>query len=82
MVSQGIKDGRACDALCEAVKESGKLLARHFPITHDDKDELSDEARVCVKNVRGVARSVFLRYNLIVNELTDKEERYDRQRRE
>jgi len=44
MVSQGIKDGRACDALCEAVKESGKLLARHFPITHDDKDELSDEA--------------------------------------
>jgi putative membrane protein len=43
MVSQGIKDGRACDALCDAIKESGELLARHFPITHDDKDELSDE---------------------------------------
>jgi len=43
MVSQGIKDGRACDALCDAIKESGELLARHFPITHDDTDELSDE---------------------------------------
>jgi putative membrane protein len=43
MVSQGIKDGRACDALCDAIKESGELLTRYFPITHDDKDELSDE---------------------------------------
>jgi len=43
MVSQGIKDGRACNALCDAIKESGELLARHFPITHDDTDELSDE---------------------------------------
>ena len=43
MVSQGIKDGRACDALCDAIKESGELLARYFPITHDDTDELSDE---------------------------------------
>ena len=43
MVSQGIKDGRACDALCDAIKESGELLAKHFPITHDDTDELSDE---------------------------------------
>jgi putative membrane protein len=43
MVSQGIKDGRACDALCDAIKESGELLARYFPITHDDADELSDE---------------------------------------
>jgi len=43
MVSQGIKDGRACDALCEAIRESGELLARYFPITHDDTDELSDE---------------------------------------
>ena len=43
MVSQGIKDGRACDALCDAIKESGELLAKHFPITPDDTDELSDE---------------------------------------
>jgi len=42
-VSQGIRDGRACDALCEAIRESGELLAKHFPITPDDTDELSDE---------------------------------------
>jgi len=29
---------------------------------------------VCVKNVRGVARNIFLRYNLLVCELSDKEE--------
>ena len=43
IVSQGIKDRRACDALCDAIKESGELLAKHFPITPDDTDELSDE---------------------------------------
>ena len=42
-VSQGIRDGRACDALCDAIRESGELLAKHFPITPDDTDELSDE---------------------------------------
>jgi putative membrane protein len=42
-VSQGIRDGRACDALCEAIRESGELLVKHFPITPDDTDELSDE---------------------------------------
>jgi putative membrane protein len=41
-VSQGIRDGRACDALCDAIRESGELLAKHFPITLDDTDELSD----------------------------------------
>jgi len=43
IVSQGIKDGRACDALCEAIKGSGNLLARHFPITPGDIDELPDD---------------------------------------
>jgi putative membrane protein len=42
-VSQGIKDGRACDALCEAIKETGELLSRYFPVTPDDTDELPDE---------------------------------------
>jgi putative membrane protein len=42
-VSQGIKEGRACDALCNAIEEAGKLLSRHFPITPDDTNELSDE---------------------------------------
>jgi putative membrane protein len=39
-VSRGIKEGRGCDALCEAIQEAGDLLARHFPITKDDTDEL------------------------------------------
>ncbi len=43
IVSQGIKDSRACDALCEAIKEAGELLAQHFPITPGDIDELPDE---------------------------------------
>lgn len=42
-VSMGIKEYRACDALCEAMREAGELLASHFPITPDDVDELSDE---------------------------------------
>lgn len=42
-VSQGIKNGRACDALCEAIKEAGELLARYFPITKGDRDELSND---------------------------------------
>lgn len=42
-VSQGIKEGRSCEALCEVIKEAGKLLAKHFPVTAKDTDELSDE---------------------------------------
>ena len=42
-VSQGIKDGRASEVLCSVIKEAGDLLARHFPITHGDIDELSNE---------------------------------------
>lgn len=42
-VSQGIREGRACDALCDAVKEAGELLAKHFPVTQGDIDELSNE---------------------------------------
>ena len=42
-VSQGIAEGHACDALCEAIKEAGELLAKHFPKTKDDVDELLDD---------------------------------------
>jgi len=43
MVSAGIKEGRACDALCSAIREAGELLVQYFPITPDDTDELPDE---------------------------------------
>lgn len=39
-VSQGIKEGRACDALCSAISGAGKVLAQHFPIAHGDTNEL------------------------------------------
>lgn len=39
-VSRGIAEGRASDALCEAIKEAGDLLAQHFPCNPDDTDEL------------------------------------------
>ncbi len=42
-VSAGIRNGRACDALCEAIRGTGELLAQHFPITADDTNELSDD---------------------------------------
>jgi putative membrane protein len=43
IVSEGIRDGRACDALCDAMKEAGELLAKHFPITPGDIDELPNK---------------------------------------
>jgi putative membrane protein len=42
-VSRGIKEGRACHALSQAIEEIGVLLSRHFPITADDTDELPDD---------------------------------------
>lgn len=39
-VSKGVAEGRACDALCETIKEAGDLLSRHFPCSTDDTDEL------------------------------------------
>ena len=43
LVSRGIREGRACDALSRAIQEVGALLSHHFPITSDDTDELPDE---------------------------------------
>jgi len=42
-VSRGIREGRACDALSQAIQEIGGLLSRHFPITPDDINELPNE---------------------------------------
>jgi len=39
-VSRGIREGHGCDALSEAIQEAGDLLARYFPATKDDTDEL------------------------------------------
>lgn len=39
-LTAGIREGRACDALCRAIEQCGTMLAEHFPPVHDDKDEL------------------------------------------
>jgi putative membrane protein len=42
-VSLGVKEGRACDALCQAIIEAGDVLAKHFPLTPGDTNELTDK---------------------------------------
>lgn len=37
-----IKSGQQADAICEAVKEMGGILAEHFPVREDDVDELDN----------------------------------------
>lgn len=40
MVIRGIKDGKRCDAICDAVSQIGSILQEHFPYKKDDQDEL------------------------------------------
>jgi putative membrane protein len=42
-VSHGIRDGRACEALVEAIGRVGGLLRANFPARSGDIDELPDE---------------------------------------
>jgi len=42
-VSRGVREGRACEVLSNAIEGIGVLLSRHFPITSDDTDELPDD---------------------------------------
>jgi putative membrane protein len=42
MITDGIKQKRSPDAICEAVKKIGELLKTHFPIKPDDTDELKN----------------------------------------
>ena len=41
-VTQGIVEGHACDALCQAIGRCGDLLAHEFPRQDDDHNELPD----------------------------------------
>ena len=42
-VSAGIRDGRACAALCGVIARCGAILAEHFPKGADDQNELPDD---------------------------------------
>ena len=42
LVSQGIRDGRACESLCGTIRKIGELLSRDFPMAPGDTNELPD----------------------------------------
>jgi len=42
-LSEGLREGSACAALCRVIDTCGVLLAEHFPPKADDANELSDE---------------------------------------
>lgn len=41
-VGKGIASGKGGEALCTAIKEIGNELEKHFPRSHDDRNELRD----------------------------------------
>lgn len=41
-VTDGIRNKRAAEAICEAVASIGAVLAEHFPVQDDDVDELDN----------------------------------------
>ena len=42
----GLRHGRAAEGLASAIRKSGELLSRHFPIQPDDRNELSNDLRL------------------------------------
>jgi len=41
-ITEGIRRGETCHALCTAIDNCGRLLEEHFPVKKDDTDELSN----------------------------------------
>jgi len=42
IIVEGVKEGRAYDALCRAIRDTGQLLSIHFPTIGEDTNELPD----------------------------------------
>jgi uncharacterized membrane protein len=42
-MAQRMKEGHFTEAVVEAIREVGEVLQQHFPGTHDDTNELSNE---------------------------------------
>lgn len=41
-LTQDIRNANRCEAICEAVRKTGKILVAHFPAQKNDKNELND----------------------------------------
>jgi len=39
-LTAGIRQGQRCQAICNAIRETGDILGHHFPHQRDDRDEL------------------------------------------
>jgi putative membrane protein len=42
LITNGIKEGKQGQAICEAIRQAGDILKEHFPIQPDDNNELRD----------------------------------------
>jgi len=42
-IAAGIRKDCACSALCKAIRQTGEILAEHFPVKNDDSNEISNE---------------------------------------
>ena len=42
LVSQGIKQGSACRAICDGIGRIGSILQKYYPVEAGDKDELNN----------------------------------------
>jgi putative membrane protein len=42
-ITESLKSGNGCDGFCKAIDRCGEILARHFPRSADDRDELPNK---------------------------------------
>ena len=45
-IAEAIRRGSAAEILCREIARLGEVLAEHFPVRHDDENELSDQVIV------------------------------------
>jgi len=45
-MAKGIREGRAVEILCREIANLGEVLTEHFPVKHDDENELSNQVIV------------------------------------
>jgi putative membrane protein len=42
-ITENLKSSNGCDGFCKAIERCGEILARHFPRSADDRDELPNK---------------------------------------